>query len=54
MAILYFEQERYIFQTIILQAFGLFSLTIWHHLLHTLHVSLHFISAEVLREKIRA
>ena len=28
MAILYFEQERYIFQTIILQAFRLFSLTI--------------------------
>ena len=28
MAILYFEQERRIFQTIILQAFGLFPLTI--------------------------
>ena len=54
MAILYFEQERCIFQTIILQTFRLLSLTIRHHLLHTLHASLHFISAEVLREKIRA
>ena len=54
MAILYFEQERRIFQTIILQAFRLFFPTIWHHLLHTLHVSLHFISAEVLRGRIWA